>query len=243
MNLEKFHTTYLKHLNEKAHDVVRIVALEANNERWFQAEMVLAFCGSEDSGLIFSSEYYNKYADELEWSEWDDCVGQEGIITTEADIYIGVKTGKYESSNVRKVDFLLEKPNALVLDEIKIIWLCYQFKNSPYDYLQNKKVLDDAWRLRKNLAKNLVRDHKRLSRYITLICIDDCNFLENASNLKKIIVDEFNNYLEKIVIDKKKHVRLDKILTDGVNYPEIYKNTDEKDTVYDIHLMTIEIPY
>ena len=115
MNFHRFHKRYYAHLQDRAEDVVRMAALDTNNEKWFQGEMVLAFCASGNGCRIFSSEYYNKKADNLDWAVWDECVSERGIVTIEADVYRAVKTSKYASSNVRKVDFLMENQGELIL--------------------------------------------------------------------------------------------------------------------------------
>lgn len=204
MNNREFFQIFFNHLNRKNDEVMRIVALGTNLEKWFQGEMALAFSDSKagynlnDNYKILSSEFYNNESDELSQEDWDRIIGERGIISLEGNIYKSVKTERRKSSGVRKVDFLLENQKEIIFSELKIIWLS-SLSEDPYGYLEKKKVLEDAWRLRTNLYKQSNKN-KTLRLFITLICIDDYNF-NNPNEIKQNIIESLNQYFEEDIFN------------------------------------------
>lgn len=231
---------------KKQDEVMRIVALETNLEKWFQGEMALAFSDSKqnsnlnDNIKIFSSRYYSKESDELDEEDWNRIIGEKGIVSLEGNVYKSIKTEKSGSSGTRKVDFLLENQKEMIFSEVKIIWISYMDKGDPYSYLEKKKVLEDTWRLRTNLYKEF-RESKTLSLFLTLICIDDCN-LNDPNQTKKYILASLNEYFEdNIFKDEEDQILIKKIPYDLQSSTSICLEVYD-DNRYDGYLTMINIP-
>lgn len=247
MDIKEFFEIYFNHLEKKKDEVMRIVALETNLEKWFQGEMALAFSDSkQDSKLndnfkIFSSRSYNQESDNLKEDYWNDSViGERGIVSLEGNIYKSVKTERSGSSGTRKVDLLLENQKEIIFSELKIIWLSYMKNGDQYSYLERKKVLEDAWRLRTNLYREF-RKNKTLSLFLTLICIDDCN-LNNPDQTKKCILASLNEYFEdNIFEDEEGQILIKKIPYDLRSSTSICLEVYD-DNRYDGYLTMINIP-
>ena len=71
MDINHFHKTFYDRLKSKRKDVGQIVALDSNLEKWFQGELVLTFSDPKTDCRVFSSEFYNKVADKIDWENWD----------------------------------------------------------------------------------------------------------------------------------------------------------------------------
>ena len=246
MDIKEFFDIYFNHLEKKQDEVMRIVALGANLEKWFQGEMALAFSNSKkdselnDNYKILSSEFYNKESDKLSDGNWVRIIGEQGIVSIEGNIYKSVKTGKKEASGTRKVDFLLENQTEIIFSELKIIWISYLSKD-PYWYLEEKNLLEDAWRLRTNLYNEIKSCKKSLSLFLTLICIDDCNF-NYPSQTKRYIISSLNEYFEDTIFEDEE----DKILIKKIPYDLRSSNSiflePYEDNGYNGYLVLVNIP-
>ncbi len=203
MNAKEFHDKFLKHLKHKKEDVGKIVALETNLEKWFQGEMALGFSSSKVGYRLLSSNFYNNYTDykSPDEREWNKLLGERGIVVTEAAVYRPVKRSTHESTGVRKVDFLLETKEEVVLSEIKILWL-HELKNdsSAYTYLETKDVLENVQRLKKHTYKEFRHGQNGKAIYLclTLICVSPGNHTKDAKEVKEIktiqrIIDKYLN--------------------------------------------------
>ena len=223
MNIDNFHRVFLDYLRCKSEDVARIVNLETNIEKWFQAEMALAFSSlKKDPYKIFSSYEYNCDKD------WDNGKGGRKIVSIEGAVFKKVKIGRDEVSGVRKVDFLLEDGNNFVFSEIKYIWISENMEGF-YDYLNRKNVFDDAWRLKHNLYEDFTKNLERLNQYLTLIFVvqDDHNEGNDLTLMKTAITESINRCFEDLVISN----------LEG----QILMNTVCTGNKYNVYLMSIYV--
>ncbi len=243
MNLDEFHRTFLNHLREKSKDAANLIALDSNNEKWFQGELVLAFTKMEGAKWrVFSSECYNKFDKKAE-KEWDAYVADGGIVTAEANVYKSVKVKWDKSSGTRKVDILFEDGQKCILAEIKILWLD-KFKNNPEGYLSQKGLLDDAWRLRNNLYDEYWNRPNRPYLYLSLICIMEVEEKYSIKGMKEHLKKKLNDCLgEPFIADQQ--MEDGKIGSYHAGYIKDNKNlcseVYEKQCNYEIHLVTIDI--
>ena len=245
MDTREFHRIFWQHLNSKGNDVARIIALETNNEKWFQGEMALAF--SKRGYRIFSSECYNKCCDTISWDEWNKLVGNEGILTCEAGNYRKIKNSPNKASSVRKADFFLEDRSTFVFAELKQLWIGLG-NNDLGKYLLNKGIFEDAWRLKQNLYSEYNR--KKTYAYLSLIAI-----VSNSSNVTRneiqetvasSIKDYFNLYKEEIELSKDT-ILMDQIVVSNDCLSILSPNwTDNKPIFqcgiqYNMYLITVPI--
>jgi hypothetical protein len=243
MNLAYFHKTFSEHLSRKSKDVAKIIALDSNNEKWFQGEMVLAFTEKDSKWRVFSSQCYNEF-DNKSVKEWNDYISDGGIITIEANVYKSVKVERDKASGARKVDVLFEDERAVIFTEMKILWL-YKFNKNPKKYLTQKGVLDDTWRLINNLYDEYRIHSVRPYLYLSLICINDVEEKYSIKRVKKELKEELNDYLGKPFITDQRmedgkisSYDADYIIDNNSLCSEVY----DKKYTYEIHLVTVEIP-
>lgn len=243
MDTNDFHNILLRYLRCKAEDVVKIIALDANIERWFQGEMVLAFTRADNAKWkVFSSECYNKF-DEAAEKEWNSCITNGGIVTTEASVYKSVKTEKHKAFSIRKVDVLFENNESFILDEMKILWLDEFYKN-PKVYLSKKDLLDDAWRLRNNLYDVYWNSQMQLYLYLSLICICEEEANNEISRFKTELTGVLNEYFEeKVIYNIEKQIKIGKICSynTDANYQKVCPEVYNRQYNYEIQLATVDL--
>jgi len=258
MKLNDFHKIFCNHLSAKPFDVSRIMAMETNNEKWFQGEMALAFSKRNQNYNVFSSEVYNNWTDECD-EAWEKRIKEEkengkekGLITCEASVYKNVKTEKSKSSGLRKVDILLERKDTVILCEMKILWLDFldkinieknfeEAKDALYNYMLKKKALDDAWRLcRGGVYKKLKSDDSdALKSYLSFICAAESELKDFETSFRNLLVATLNKYLKNpLISDQEKWMQLSKIY----NYStRDWALCDEKEGTMNIYLVTVEL--
>lgn len=251
MNLDKFHDIFRDYMLKKSEDVKLIVALDSTLEKWFQGEMALAFSEQGTGHKIFSSQRYDNYfenepGDENDdgWNEgeWEALIENSGIITIEGSVFKKVKSGKTETTGARAIDFLLEKRDEYVFSEIKVLWFDnIPDKNTLDSDLERTKVLEDAWRLKKNLLGEYRNGSKALFLYLTLICIGDIgperNMRENVASILSKYLGENNSVSADLV-------RVDRISKNDTHHLSRIAGDDESgdfDHLNDIFLMTVDL--
>jgi len=227
MNIDNFHRVFFDYLRCKSEDVARIVNLETNIEKWFQAEMALAFSSlKKDPYEIFSSYEYNSDED------WNNGKGGRKIVSIEGTVFKKVKIGRDEISGIRKVDFLLEDGEHFLFSEIKYIWVSENvnpvgenyttnnFMNDLYHYLNLKGVFEDAWRLKRNLYDDFTRKPEKLKLYLTLIFIvqNEHNEGNDCALMKRSMAASINRYFDcRVIANSEDQISMDMVCTGNKN--------------------------
>lgn len=229
MNTETFHKTYYDYLSEKAEDVVKVVATDSNNEKWFQGEMAICFSSLPNYKIISSEEYNDDNVKKIGvW--WENNIKNRfGIITTEAKIYME------NNKKSEKCDFILQTNEDFLATELKVIWI---YKDMDiYDIekrFKNNKVYEDAKRLKFRL-ENEYRDYKNCHIFLTLVCIGD-----------EPLEDRINDWYEDHMGKKCKQKIMNKVRIPENEYKRsCWERIDGDGYIYldNIYLLTLDLEH
>ncbi len=251
MKLDQFHNVFRDYLVAKSMDTKLICALDSTLEKWFQGEMALAFTKPREGLKVFSGQEYNNYCEtnigddnKDNWKEgdWEEMIEESGIVAIEGKVYKNVKTSKNEATGKRSVDFLLETRGEYIFSEIKVLW----FSDAPqgdalYTHLERAGVLEDAWRLKKNLLDEYRNGGKDLLLYLTLICIGD---IGKMPNIQKDLGRVLKDYLEENDTVGVEKIKVGRISDDGANHLARvagYDHEDDLDYLNNIFLITVDL--
>jgi hypothetical protein len=254
MELNEFHKVYRDYLIEKSMDTKLITALESGLEKWFQGEMVLAFTKPREGLRVFSGQEYNNYCEtnigedsKDNWKEgdWEKMIEESGIVTIEGNVYKNVKTSKKEATGKRSVDFLLETRGEYIFSEIKFLWLDKAIqRDTLYTHLERAGVLEDAWRLKKNLLNEYRNGSKDLRLYLTLICVGDIGKMPNVQKDLGRVLEDYLEENDTVGVEK---IKVGRISEDGsnqlarvVDYCD-KKDSDGLDYLNNIFLITVDL--
>lgn len=242
-----FHDIFCSHLRNKQMDVARMIALDTDNERWFQGEMVLAF--SNCMGYkILSSDYYNKFDAKCvndTWEDWNKIVNG-GIVTIEAAVYKKTKIEKNKATGVPKVDFYLEDQEQQILSEMKVLWIYgdrITGEKGPSKHLENRGVVDDAWRLTRTRPVDVIRVGIAPQSFLSLICVVEYNETQTEIDLKDSIIRGMYESYGKFRIEEN-DIILDKIITDSAISQHVcakYPDNELMDYLNNVYLVTVEL--
>jgi len=247
MKNSKFHEIFCSHLRDKQMDVARMIALDTDNERWFQGEMVLAFSNCLEYKIL-SSDYFNKFEtmdNRDSWESWSDVVG-DGVVTIEAAVYKKTKVGKNKATGVQKADFFLEDQQQQILSELKVLWISENHLTGhdiSAKHLENRGVVDDAWRLTRKRPADVIRDVIEPQSFLTLICVVEYDETQAEIDLKNFIINGIYESYAKFRIEENK-VSLDKIITDSSILQYVcatYPKEKPLDDIKDVYLITVEL--
>jgi hypothetical protein len=207
-------------------------------------EMALAFSNIKHGYEVFSSQCYNYFNENWVEDYWTEFIENNRMAVLEASVYKRIKTGKKTSSGVRKVDILLQDKNQICLSEIKILWL-HNLSPTPNSYLESKKILGDARRLKKQLYEEIKNETPIISRFLTLICVAEKD--KNGDIINKylsIIKNSIDDHLHGVngsgcVFECSK---VGDYEVKNIEFcPDIYETGNQKEFEFSIFLVTIEV--